>query len=61
MNLILLTTLAFAAAVEVNGATPHELFGAEQLSFVEAPCASEGCAPSYCYPKNEAPDYQCYR
>lgn len=64
MKLVLLTTLVFAAAAEVvhGSSTPHELLGAEQLlSFldVDAPC--EGCAPDYCYPKYEPPDFKCYK
>jgi hypothetical protein len=61
MKLALLTTIAFPiafAAAQLRGPIP-ELFGAEQIAFVGAPC--QGCAPDYCYPKYEAVDYFCYR
>eukprot|EP00585_Thalassiosira_rotula_P008771 CAMPEP_0196138430 /NCGR_PEP_ID=MMETSP0910-20130528/6075_1 /TAXON_ID=49265 /ORGANISM="Thalassiosira rotula, Strain GSO102" /LENGTH=171 /DNA_ID=CAMNT_0041399035 /DNA_START=99 /DNA_END=615 /DNA_ORIENTATION=- len=67
MKLAIFTTFAFpiafteAAGVRY-GAIPPELIGAEQLpfgDFVAAPC--EGCAPNYCYPKYEDPDYECYK
>lgn len=53
----LVTVLAFAAAAEAKlGGVPS--FG-EQLSFLESPCL--GCMPDYCYPKNEAANYVCYK
>ena len=64
MNLVLLTTLAFAAAVEGRIAAPHSLLGADQLAFLELgePCADRGCAADYCYPINDfGPDYDCYK
>ena len=64
MNLVLLTTLAFAVAVEGRIAAPHSLLGADQLAFLElgTPCADRGCAAEYCYPINGfAANYDCYK
>ncbi len=65
MKLELLTALAFplvVAAAEVQyGVVPPELFGADQLSFLEAPCNDMGCAPNYCYPMYADADYDCYK
>jgi len=61
MNLVIVTTLAFAVAVEARISAPHALFGAEQLSFMESEHHCEGCQPDYCYPKDVSPDYDCYK
>jgi len=59
MNLSLLTALALAAAADAKlGGAPSF---AEQLSFLQEPCADRGCAPDYCYPKFVQPDYACYK
>merc|ERR1719203_325826 len=61
MKLVLLTTLAFTAAVEGRLSAPHALLGAEQASFLASPCYERGCAPEYCYPMYGYPkDLGCY-
>lgn len=68
MNILITTTLAFTAVIAAEAETigvrgansiPHTLVGAEQLPWLEEHC--EGCQPDYCYPKNEEPDYDCYK
>ncbi len=62
MKLQLLTAVVFPiafASAELRGAVLPELIGAQQMSFLGAPC--EGCAPNYCYPMYGDPDTQCYK
>jgi len=58
MNLVLVTTLVLAAAVEGRLSTPHELLGAKEISFLEK--HSEGGQPDYCYPISATANYDCY-